>query len=215
MGHKVNPKILRIGITTDWRSRWFGGKNYSNLLQQDVNLRRSIMKKWRSASIADVEIERNLNDIHVIVKTSRPGIVVGRGGEGINKLIDFIKKDVFAGKGFNVKVDVLEIKCFEENASLVAQNVIEQIEKRVPFRRVLKGMLDQVEKSKNVKGVKIQISGRLNGAEMSRTEWLSRGAIPLHTLRADIDFARDTARTIYGAIGVKVWIYKGEVFNDK
>lgn len=215
MGHKVNPKILRIGITTDWRSCWFGGKKYSDLLQQDIKLRRAVMKKWRNAAVADVEIKRNLGSIHVIVKTSRPGVIIGRGGDGISNLIDFIKKDVFAGKNYDVKVDVLEIKQFEESAALVAQNVVEQIEKRMPFRRVLKGTLDQVEKNKNVKGVKIQISGRLNGAEMSRSEWLSKGAIPLHTLRADIDFARDTARTTYGAIGVKVWIYKGEIFSDK
>ena len=215
MGHKVNPKSLRIGITTGWRSRWFGGNNYASLLQQDVELRRSVMKKYREAAVADVEIERQSDDIHVIIKTSRPGMIIGRGGSGIEDLTAFIKKTIFLGKKVNIKVDVQEIKQFEENAALVAQNVAEQIEKRMPFRRVLKGMLEQVEKNRNVKGAKIQVSGRLNGAEMSRAEWLSRGAIPLHTLRADIDFARDTARTIYGAIGVKVWIYKGEVFEEK
>ncbi len=215
MGHKVNPKSLRIGITTGWRSRWFGGKNYANLLQQDVELRRAVMKKWRHAAIADVEVERSSGDVHIIVKTSRPGMIIGRGGSGIEDLTKFIKKTIFSGKKVNIKVDVQEIKQFEENAALVAQSVAEQIEKRMPFRRVLKSTLDQVEKNRNVKGVKIQVSGRLNGAEMSRAEWLSRGAIPLHTLRADIDFARDTARTIYGAIGVKVWIYKGEVFEDE
>lgn len=215
MAHKVNPKSLRIGITTGWRSRWFGGKDYAQLLQQDVELRRAIMKKYREAAVADVEIERSSGEIHIIVKTSRPGMIIGRGGSGIEDLTKFIKKTSFAGKKINVKVDVQEIKQFEENAALVAQNVAEQIEKRMPFRRVLKSMLEQVEKNRNVKGAKIQVSGRLNGAEMARTEWLSRGAIPLHTLRADIDFSRDTARTIYGAIGVKVWIYKGEVFEEK
>lgn len=215
MGHKVNPKSLRIGITTGWRSRWFGGKNYADLLQQDVELRRAVMKKWRHAAVADVEVERSSGDIRIIVRTSRPGMIIGRGGSGIDDLTNFIKKTIFPGKKVNIKVDVQEIKQFEENAALVAQSVAEQIEKRMPFRRVLKSTLDQVEKNRNVKGVKIQVSGRLNGAEMSRAEWLSRGTIPLHTLRADIDFARDTARTIYGAIGVKVWIYKGEVFEDK
>lgn len=215
MGHKVNPKSLRIGITTGWRSRWFGGKNYANLLQQDVELRRAVMKKWRHAAIADVEVERNSIDIRIVIKTSRPGIIIGRGGSGIDDITNFIKKTVFPGKKFNIKVDVQEIKQFEENAALVAQSVAEQIEKRMPFRRILKSTLDQVEKNRNIKGIKVQVSGRLNGAEMSRSEWLSRGTIPLHTLRADIDFARDTARTIYGAIGVKVWIYKGEIFENK
>ena len=176
-------------------------------------MRRAIMKKWRSASIADVEIERSAQKILLIVKTSRPGVLIGRGGSGIEDMSAHIKKNFFAGKKVDLKLEIKEIKQFEENAALVAQQVAENLEKRMPFRRVLKTMLDQVEKNRNVKGVKIQVSGRLNGAEMSRAEWLSRGTIPLHTLRADIDFARDVARTTYGAIGVKVWIYKGEVFS--
>jgi small subunit ribosomal protein S3 len=215
MGHKVNPKSLRLGITTTWRSRWFGGNDYKKLLEQDVLLRRAIMKKWRHAAIADVEVERNEKDVRVIVKTSRPGMIIGRGGAGIEDLIAFVKKEVFAGEKVDVKVDIQEIKQFEESAALVAQNVAEQLEKRMPFRRVLKTTLEQAQKNRNVKGMKIQLSGRLNGAEMSRVEWLSEGTIPLHTLRADIDFARDVARTTYGAIGIKVWVYKGEVFKGK
>jgi len=213
MGNKVNPKSLRLGITTNWRSRWFGGRDYAQLLEKDVMLRRAIMKKWRHVAIADVEIERNAKDVKVIVKTSRPGMIIGRGGAGIEDLIAFIKKEFFIGEKVNVKVDIKEIKQFEESAALVAQDVAEQLEKRMPFRRVLKTTLEQVVKNRNVKGMKIQLSGRLNGAEMSRVEWLSEGTIPLHTLRADIDFARDVARTTYGAIGVKVWVYKGEVFK--
>ena len=213
MGHKVNPKSLRLGITTNWRSRWFGGKNYAELLEKDVMLRRAVMKKWRHAAIADVEIERNAKDVKVIVKTSRPGMIIGRGGAGIEDLIAFIKEEFFVGEKVNVKVDIKEIKQFEESAALVAQDVAEQLEKRMPFRRVLKTTLEQVSKNRNIQGMKIQLSGRLNGAEMSRVEWLSEGTIPLHTLRADIDFARDVARTTYGAIGVKVWVYKGEVFK--
>jgi len=215
MGQKVNPKSLRIGITTDWRSRWFGGKNYAQLLEQDVKLRRAVMKKWRHAAVADVEVERNEKDVKIVIKTSRPGMIIGRGGGGIEDLIAFIKKEFFAGKKVDVKVDIVEIKQFEESAALVAQNVAEQLEKRMPFRRVLKTTLEQAAKNRVVKGMKIQLSGRLNGAEMSRVEWLSEGTIPLHTLRADIDFARDVARTTYGAIGVKVWVYKGEIFKDK
>jgi small subunit ribosomal protein S3 len=184
-------------------------------LEQDVLLRRAIMKKWRHAAIADVEVERNEKDVRVIVKTSRPGMIIGRGGAGIEDLIAFVKKEVFAGEKVDVKVDIQEIKQFEESAALVAQNVAEQLEKRMPFRRVLKTTLEQAQKNRNVKGMKIQLSGRLNGAEMSRVEWLSEGTIPLHTLRADIDFARDVARTTYGAIGIKVWVYKGEVFKGK
>ena len=215
MGHKVNPTGLRLGITTTWKSRWFAGKDYTKKLKEDVQIREFVMKKWKSAAIADVEIERSANTLKLIIKTSRPGVLIGRGGTGIGDMIAIIKKNFFAGKKVDLKVEAQEVRQFEENASLVAQNVAEQLEKRVPFRRILKSMLDQVEKNKNIKGVKIEVSGRLGGAEMSRREWLSRGTVPLHTLRADIDFARATAFTTYGAIGVKTWLYKGEVFEKK
>jgi len=216
MGQKVNPKSLRLGITTDWRSRWFANRgDYVKKLEQDVVLRRTVMKKYRHAAVADVEIERNASSVKVIITTARPGVLIGRGGSGIEDISRFIKKEIFPGTKTALDVEVKEIRQFEENAALVAQNVAEQLEKRMPFRRVLKSMLDQVEKTRGVQGVKISVSGRLNGAEMSRTEWLSRGQIPLHTLRADIDFARDVARTTYGAIGVKVWIYKGLKFDEK
>lgn len=213
MGHKVNPTGLRLGITTTWKSRWFAGKDYTKKLKEDVQVREFVMKKWKAAAIADVEIERSANTLKLVIKTSRPGVLIGRGGTGIGDMIVAIKKQFFAGKKIDLKVEAQEVRQFEENASLVAQNVAEQLEKRVPFRRILKSMLDQVEKNKNIKGVKIEVSGRLGGAEMSRREWLSRGTVPLHTLRADIDFARATAFTTYGAIGVKTWLYKGEVFN--
>ena len=215
MGHKVNPTGLRIGITNTWKSRWFAGKDYKKNLKEDVQIREFVMKKWKAAAIADVEIERNANTLNLIVKTSRPGVLIGRGGTGIGDMIAAIKTKFFAGKKIDLKVEAQEVRQFEENASLVAQNVAEQLEKRIPFRRILKSSLDQVEKNKNVKGVKIEVSGRLGGAEMSRREWLSRGTVPLHTLRADIDFAKATAFTTYGAIGVKVWVYKGEVFENK
>ena len=214
MGHKVNPTGLRLGITTTWKSRWFSDKDYTKKLKEDVQVREFVMKKWKAAAIADVEIERNANTIKLIIKTSRPGVLIGRGGTGIGDMSDAIKKKFFAGKKVDLKIEAQEIRQFEENASLVAQNVAEQMEKRVPFRRILKSSLDQVEKNRNVKGVKIEVSGRLGGAEMSRREWLSRGTVPLHTLRADIDFSKATAYTTYGTIGVKVWIYKGEVFNN-
>lgn len=215
MGHKVNPTGLRIGITTGWKSRWFAEKDFTKKLKEDVQVRQFVMKKWKSAAIADVEIERNANTMKLIIKTSRPGVLIGRGGTGIGDMTNAIKKQFFAGKKVDLKIEAQEVRQFEENASLVAQNVAEQLEKRVPFRRILKSMLDQVEKNKNIKGVKIEVSGRLGGAEMSRREWLSRGTVPLHTLRADIDFAKATAFTTYGAIGVKTWLYKGEVFEKK
>ncbi len=201
MGHKVNPAGLRIGITTTWKSRWFSERDYRKRLKEDVQIRDFVMKKWKAAAIADVEIERNANVLRLIIKTSRPGVLIGRGGTGITDMGQTIKEKFFKGKKVDVKIEAQEVRQFEENASLVAQNVAEQLEKRVPFRRVLKSMLDQVEKNRSIKGVKIEVSGRLGGAEMSRREWLSRGTVPLHTLRADIDFARATAFTTYGAIG--------------
>lgn len=215
MGHKVNPVSLRLGITTTWKSRWFSETDYAKKLRQDIELREFVMKRWKSAAIADVEIERSAGTLKLIIKTSRPGVLIGRGGTGISDIADLIKKKFFANKKIDLKIEAQEIRQFEENAALVGQQVAEQLVKRTPFRRVLKSTLDQIDKNKNVKGVKIELSGRLGGAEMSRREWLSRGTVPLHTLRADIDFAKETAFTTYGAIGIKVWIYKGEIFEKK
>lgn len=215
MGNKVHPIGIRLGITTDWQSRWFGSKKtYREQLRKDVEIREFIVTKWKAAAIAMVQIERRANEVRLIIHTARPGVLIGRGGTGIEDLTRAIKKRFFAGKKINLKVDVQEVKNPEMNAMLVGQQVAEQLEKRTPFRRVLKSMLDQVEANKSVQGVKIEICGRLGGAEMSRREWLSRGKIPLHTLRADIDFACAEARTTYGVIGVKTWIYKGEKFIE-
>lgn len=215
MGNKVNPTGIRLGITTGWQSRWFGvKKEYREQLRKDIEIRQLITTKWKAAGIASVHIERSANAVRLIVETSRPGVLIGRGGTGIEDLARAIKRRFFAGKKVDLKVDIQEVKNAESNAMLVGQQVAEQLEKRMPFRRVLKTMLDQVEKNKGVEGVKIEICGRLGGAEMSRREWLSRGKIPLHTLRADIDFARTEARTTYGVIGVKVWICKGEKFAE-
>lgn len=216
MGNKVNPTGIRLGITTHWQSRWFGSKKtYRQQLRKDVEIRSLIMSKWKAAAIASVGIERSANAVRLIIHTARPGVLIGRGGTGVEDLTRAIKKNFFAGRKVDLKVDVQEVKSPETNAMLVGQQVAEQLEKRLPFRRVLKTMLDQVEANKTVEGVKIEICGRLGGAEMSRREWLSRGKIPLHTLRADIDFACYEARTTYGVIGVKTWIYKGEKFAEK
>jgi small subunit ribosomal protein S3 len=214
MGHKVNPVGLRIGITQTWKSKWFSKKEYSKNLRQDIEIRDAVMKKWKSASIADVEIERSAAAIRIIIKTARPGVLIGRGGSGIEDVKGQILDKFFhRDKKLNLKIEVQEVKNFEESAQIVAQNVAEQLEKRMPFRRILKSTLEQVIKNNNVKGVKIEVAGRLGGAEMSRREWGAKGTLPLHTLRADIDFARATGYTTYGTLGVKVWIYKGEVFN--
>ena len=216
MGHKTNPTGIRLGITTDWQSRWFGArKTYTTNLRKDVEMRDFIRTKWKAAMIASVEVERSTGVVRLILRTSRPGVLIGRGGTGIEDLTRIVKKRFFAGKRIDLKVEVQEVKHVEENAMLIAYQVAEQLEKRMPFRRILKSTLDQVEGNKNVQGIKIEVAGRLGGAEMSRREWLSRGKIPLHTLRSDIDFAKAEARTTYGVIGVKVWIYKGDKFVTK
>jgi len=215
MGHKVNPVGLRIGITNTWRSKWFNKKGYQETLKQDIKIREFVMKKWKSAAIADVEIERSAAMIKIIVRTARPGVLIGRGGSGIEDMQKLIRDNFFKSKKTSLRVEVQEVKNFEENASLIAQNVAEQLEKRMPFKRAMKTMLEQVTKNNLVKGVKIMVSGRLNGSEMARLEWAAKGVLPLHTLRANIDFARATAFTTYGTIGVKVWLYKGEVFNKE
>jgi small subunit ribosomal protein S3 len=215
MGNKVNPTGIRLGITTGWQSRWFGSKKaYREQLRKDIEIRSFIVAKWKAAAIASVQIERSANAVHLIIRTSRPGVLIGRGGTGIEDLTRAIKKQFFAGKNVELKVEVQEVKNAESDAKLVANQVAEQLEKRMPFRRVLKGTLDQVEQNKEVQGVKVEVCGRLGGAEMGRREWMAHGKIPLHTLRAEIDFARSEAHTTYGVIGVKVWIYKGERFNE-
>ena len=213
MGHKANPIGMRIGITTSWKSRWFGGRSYQKNLREDILLREFVLSKWKSAAIGFVEIERSSGSLRLVIGTSRPGVLIGRGGTGVEDLTRAVKRQFFRGRRIDLKIDIQEVKHFEENALLVAEQVAEQLERRLPFRRVLKGTLDQVEKNRSIRGVKIEISGRLGGTEMSRREWLSRGTLPLHTLRADIDFAKATARTTYGAIGVKVWLYRGEKFG--
>jgi small subunit ribosomal protein S3 len=216
MGHKVNPVGFRLGITQTWKSKWFGKKEYAENLRQDIEIRNLIMLRWRTASIADVEVERSANVVKIIIKTARPGVLIGRGGSGIEDIKNFIQTKFFkSNKKQNLKIEVQEVKNFEESAQIVAQNIADQMEKRMPFRRAMKAMMEQVIKNNIIKGVKIELSGRLGGAEMSRREWGSKGTLPLHTMRANIDFARATAYTTYGTIGVKVWLYKGEVFDKK
>ncbi|MBI2609713.1 30S ribosomal protein S3 [Candidatus Giovannonibacteria bacterium] len=217
MSHSVHPYSFRLGVIRDWKSRWFNLKNYKKFFKTDVLLREWLSKRLRGMFISDVEIERNQNDFNLILKTSRPGILIGRGGEGIEKLKNEVqawarKKKLTLPK--NMKISVEEIKAPETHAKIVGQMVADDLEKRLPFRRALKQTLDKVMANKEVEGVKVALSGRLGGAEMARYEWLKKGKIPLTTLRANVDFARERAHLPYGDIGIKVWIYKGEVFEN-
>jgi small subunit ribosomal protein S3 len=212
MGHKVNPQGIRIGITSDWKSRWFSKKDFASQLKEDIKIRELIFKQLKNAAVGGVEVERSVGAVRIVIKTARPGIIIGRGGTGVEDIKKTIKDKFFKQKKLNLKVEVEEIKNMEENAMVIAQSVAEQLEKRMPFRRVLKTTLERMMENKRISGIKIEISGRLGGADMSRREWSAKGNLPLHTLRADIDFAKVTARTTFGVIGVKVWVNRGEKF---
>lgn len=219
MTHIVHPYSHRLGIIRDWKSRWFGAKNeYKNFLKGDVLIRSFLDKRLRGSHVAGVEIERNAKTFRIVVKTARPGMVIGRAGEGSNKLrADILKEATRVGVNVpkDFKLDIEEVKSPESNAQVVSEMVAEALEKRMPFRGVLKQTIEKIMANREVKGARIAISGRLGGAEMARYEQIRRGGIPLQTFRADIDFAKNTARLPYGAIGIKVWIYKGQIFNDK
>jgi len=213
MGQKVNPQGIRLGITSDWKSRWFSKKDLPRQLKEDIEIREMLFKKLKTASIGSVELERSAGAVKVIIKTARPGIIIGRGGTGVEDIKKLIKDTFFKQKKTVLKVEIEEIKNIEENAMVIAQNVAEQLEKRLPFRRVLKTTIERMMEGNKIKGIKVEISGRLGGADMSRREWLVKGNLPLHTLRADIDFAKTVARTTFGVIGVKIWINRGEKFQ--
>jgi len=215
MSHRVHPKIFRIRDINNWTSQWFSKKKYRDYLEQDYNIREFIKERLKQAAIDDVVIKRSANSIQIVIKAGRPGIIIGRGGTGIQDLkIELIRK-IFKGriKGLDIKIDVEEIPKSETQAAVVARGVVEQLERRMPFRRVLKQTIEKVMQNPEVKGIKVRVSGRLNGAEMARSEWLMKGKLPLQTLRANIDYAQANAYTVYGVIGVKVWVYKGEVFE--
>lgn len=215
MSKIVHPYSFRLGILRDWRSRWFDLRNYRKFLKADVLLREWLAKKLRGMYVEDIEIERGPSLLHIIIKTSRPGLLIGRKGEGSENLKkDILKKIQKMGGEIprEIKLTIEEVRSPEAHARLIAQMAIEGLEKRMPFKRVMKQMIDKAMANKEVQGVKIVLSGRLGGAEMGRREWLKKGRIPLQTLRADIDFARERAHLPYGDIGIKVWIYKGEKF---
>jgi small subunit ribosomal protein S3 len=207
MGQKVNPNGFRLGITTDWKSRWFADKQYGEYVKEDVAIRRLMSKGMERAGIAKVEIERTRDRVRVDIHTARPGIVIGRRGAEADRIRGELEK--LTNK--QVQLNILEVKNPEGDAQLVAQGVAEQLSNRVSFRRAMRKSMQSTLKSPGVKGIRVQCSGRLGGAEMSRSEFYREGRVPLHTLRANIDYGFYEARTTFGRIGVKVWIYKGEV----
>ena len=220
MTHVAHPYVQRIGVNRDWKSRWFttDASKFREYLRTDAVIRKFLGKKLKGMSVDTVEIERNQKEIRIIIKTARPGLVIGRSGEGATKLkkeIDQLLRSNKVTDKPEIKLDIEEIRSPESSASIVGQMIAEGLEKRLTFRRVMKQTIEKVMANRDVEGVRITLSGRLGGADMARREELKKGRIPLQTLRADIDFARVTARLPYGAIGIKVWIYRGQVFADR
>ncbi|MGP7819279.1 30S ribosomal protein S3 [Niallia sp. 01092] len=210
MGQKVNPVGLRVGIIRDWESKWFAGKDYAELLHEDLKVREYITKRLNDASVSKVEIERAANRLNVTVHTAKPGMVIGKGGTEVEAL----RKALNSLTGKRVHINILEIKKADMDAKLVAENIARQLENRVSFRRAQKQAIQRSMRS-GAKGIKTMVSGRLGGADIARSESYSEGTVPLHTLRADIDYATAEADTTYGKLGVKVWIYRGEILPTK
>ncbi len=220
MTHTVHPYAHRLGVIRDWKSRWFAATpaQYRQNVMIDTRVRTFLKKRLRGMYVTSVEIERTRQAIRILIKTSRPGLLIGRGGEGSQKLtkeITAVAQSVKGAPKLPVKLDIEEVRSPESQAPVVAYMIAEGLEKRQTFRRVLKQTVEKVMANRDVQGVRIGISGRLGGAEMSRQEEIKRGRVPLQTIRADIDFARENAYLPYGVIGIKVWIYRGEIFEDK
>src|SRR6266545_2354932 len=208
MGQKVNPYGFRLGVTTDWKSRWYSDKDYQKYLHEDIEIRRYLKQGLTHAGISRVDIERTRDRVRVDIHTARPGVVIGRRGAEADK----IRADLDRITGKQVTLNILEVKGAETDAQLVAQGVAEQLASRVSFRRAMRRAVNSAMKG-GAKGIRVQCSGRLGGAEMARTEWYREGRVPLHTLRADIDYGFSEAKTTYGVIGVKVWVYKGDTLG--
>ena len=206
MGRKVHPVGFRLGVSSEWESNWFSEKQYTELLHEDIAIRNLVEKELQRAGVARIELERSANKVDITLHTAKPGIVIGKQGANVERIRGLIEKKV--GKKVNLRIE--EIKVPETNARLIAESIAEQIQRRVAYRRAMKHAIQQAMR-RGAKGVKIKMSGRLGGAEMSRTVTEMEGRVPLHTIRADIEFAIVHAHTTYGRIGVKVWVYKGDV----
>lgn len=208
MGQKVHPYGFRLGVTKTWRSRWFAKQDYAKLLHEDLELKQSLTERLKAAGVSSIEVDRPGNKLRITIRTSRPGIIIGRKGAEIEKL----KSDLAKKTKREVFVDIQEVHRPELDAQLVSESIALQLEKRVAFRRAMRKAVDSALRF-GCKGIKVRVSGRLNGAEIARSEWYLQGQLPLHTLRADIDYGFSEARTTYGVIGIKTWIYKGEVLE--
>lgn len=220
MTHIAHPFVQRLGINRDWRSRWYttDPKKYREYIRTDHAIRTLLSKKLKGMSVDAIEIERDQKTLRIIIKTARPGLVIGRSGEGAQQLkkdIDMLLRKQKLSEKPEIKIDIEEIRSVESSAAVVAQMIVEGLEKRMQFRRVMKQTVEKAMANRDVQGVRIIASGRLGGADMARREEMKKGRIPLQTLRADIDFARERANLPYGVIGVKVWIYRGDVFGDR
>ena len=210
MGQKINPIGMRIGIIRDWESKWYAEKDYATLLHEDIKIREYIEARLKEASVSKVEIERAANRVNITIHTAKPGMVIGKGGSEV----EVLRKQLNAMTGKRVHINIVEIKRADLDATLVAESIARQLENRVSFRRAQKQAIQRTMRS-GAKGIKTQVSGRLGGADIARAEHYSEGTVPLHTLRADIDYAHAEADTTYGKLGVKVWIYRGEVLPTK
>ncbi len=210
MGQKVHPYGFRLGVTKTWRSRWFAKQDYAKLLHEDLDLKESLLERLKSAGVSSIEVDRPGNKLRITIRTSRPGIIIGRKGAEIEKL----KQDLAKKTKREVFIDIQEVHKPELDAQLVAESIALQLEKRVAFRRAMRKAVDSALRF-GCKGIKVRVSGRLNGAEIARSEWYLQGQLPLHTLRADLDYGFSQAYTTYGVIGVKTWVYKGEIIEGK
>jgi len=217
MAHKVHPKVFRLKELTDWDTRWLSKKNLSRYLEEDFRIREFLENKLKDAGIQNIEIERFASKVNVIINTARPGLIIGRGGKGVEELKKELEKVLekisAVGKKRELRMEIREVKNVWTAASLVSQWAAQQLEKRIPHRKVIEQAVEKVLQNKEVKGIRIEIAGRLGGSEIARREWLKRGRLPRQTLRAIIDYAQVEAFCTYGVIGVKVWIYKGERFE--
>ena len=222
MAQKIRPDSFRLGINLPWPSRWFFKKNLRYFLQEDEAIRKIIRKKILAAGIAGIEIERMGVNVRVNVRAGRPGLIIGRGGKGIDDLKNAIIKEMKKlrtenkfSANFNLNLNIEELKRFEVSAPIVAQQIATDLEKRLPYRRLMKRTLETTMQNHEIKGAKIRMSGRLDGKEIARTDWLAKGKMPLQTLRSNIDYGEATSFNTYGTVGIKVWLYKGEIFEEK